>query len=127
MKRLCIGLSIIFGASGVWADWTSTGEMSLGTAYADFQNIRKNGNQVKVWTLFNYRVPQETQGSTPHISRKVQKIYDCSEERSKATTLQLYDEPMGGGHLVFSSEAPQEWRPIPPDSMEWKMLKIVCK
>lgn len=129
MKKMCFALALAAIATVARAEWTEVGNTTEGTNYLDFATIRKTGQQVKVWSLFDYKSAKKNKAGLPYLSQKQQKIFFCDEETSEGTALVVNSGSMGSGDVVFSTTDPGPafaLHPISPDSVEWTILKILC-
>jgi len=74
-KAILIMLLAVVSSSAM-AEWVKVSEDKLVTAYADPTTIRKLGDKVKMWALWDYSTAQEDD-SKPHMSTRVQKEFNC--------------------------------------------------
>ena len=126
MKLLIAVLLAVFSTS-VMAEWTRVSDNDTYTAYADLATIRKSGDRVKMWDLFDYKVVQTSSDGTPRLSAAGQAEYDCKEETSRVLTFDWYSKNMGAGKVVYSSgNIHEEPRPMPPGSTEETLFKLAC-
>ena len=125
MKLLVAALLAVFSTS-VMAEWTEVGGNDTKTTYADLSTIRKSGDRVKIWSLFDFIVVQTVNGKR-FLSTAVQYEYDCKEEISRKLAFNVYSKNMGAGEVVHTSGAiHEEPHPIPPGSIENSLFKVAC-
>ena len=113
---LVLVLSAVFSDSAA-AEWTeiASSSASEGTpvvVYADYTTIRKRGDKVKMWVLFNYPTAQRGLLGKTYLSQTRQVEYDCKEETAKTLYQVLVSGPMGTGDPVSTINSPEE-RPSP--------------
>lgn len=115
-------------STSAMAEWTKVGESdSKGgyTAYADLASIRKAGNRVKMWALFDYQIVQKASG-VEFLSEKIRREYDCKEKQMRKLAFSLFSWNMEDGDLIRSYSQPQKWEIVPPDSIDEAEWKIAC-
>jgi len=128
MKKLLLTLALVFISTDTMAEWTKVGESDRKggyTAYADLASIRKAGNRVKMWILFDYKIEQKASG-TNFLSEKIRREYDCAEEQMRVLAFSLFSWNMEKGELVRSYSQPQKWEEVQPGSMDEAEWKVAC-
>ena len=120
-KKLLLALAI-FVSSSVWAEWVVHGAHDVATFYFDPDTIRKDENIRRVWQLQDLK----QRGRNGEMSRRHRVEYDCKNERSKNLQASIHSEPMAGGQIIFSFDADDIWKDIPPNTSSASMLRIVC-
>jgi hypothetical protein len=128
-KLILIAVSSMFIVSyPVMANWELYTESSYGEVYVDISTIRKTGEAVKIWTLTNFKVPQNTIGSSlEHMSTRDLEEYQCEEETMRTISAVGTTGQMGSGEITFSENAKIiEWTPIVPRSVGASIMHLVC-
>ena len=128
MKLLIAVLLAVFSTS-VLAEWTAVSFSDKQTAYADLSTIRKSGDKIKMWELFDYKVVQITKvaGGTGYLSSVSQSEYDCKEGTDRLLSLTWYAKNMRQGDVVFTSGYPhEESEPIPPGTTAETLFRVAC-
>jgi len=127
MTRLLLITLLLLSSAPAYAEWVAvTGNKEAGmTAYIDPDTIRRKGNLVKMWELLDFKKAQ-TEGNLSVLSSKVQKEYDCAEERHRMLAFIDYSDNMGRGNVVHSDSTGYNWEPIAPDTIDLRMWKRVC-
>jgi hypothetical protein len=74
---LCVG--------PLYAEWVDVGAkvekgLTIYTVYVDADSIRRTGNTVTLWALFDYMSIQSIVGG-PWLSSKTRREYDCVRQR----------------------------------------------
>ncbi len=129
MKKLLLMLALTVISTYTMAEWIQVGESdSKGgfTAYADLTSIRKAGDRVKMWALFDYKILQKTSG-VEFLSEKIRREYDCKEKQMRKLAFSLFSWNMEGGDLVRSYNQPQKWEMIQPESIDEAEWKVACR
>ena len=128
MNKLLFTLILALISTSAMAEWTKVGESdSKGgyTAYADIASIRKAGNRVKMWALFDYQIVQKASG-VEFLSEKIRREYDCKEKQMRKLAFSLFSWNMEDGDLIRSYSQPQKWEIVPPDSIDEAEWKVAC-
>ena len=107
------------------AEWVRLTEADGMTVHFDPDTIRRNGNLVKIWLLYDYKTPIIT-GRDAVFSTKMQSEYDCIGERVRTNAIFEIAGNMGKGKVVSSSLAEGQWIPIAPDTLGKREWKAAC-
>lgn len=129
MKKLLFTLTLVFISTNTMAEWIEIGESNNKggyTAYADLTSIRKAGNKVKMWVLFDYKIEQKISGVV-FLSEKIRREYDCEVEQMRVLAFSLFSWNMEKGDLIRSYSQPQKWEKIQPETMNETEWKVACK
>jgi len=93
------------------------------TAYADPTTIRKTGNRVKMWVLYDYKTVQKL----GVISAKQKNEYNCKEKQSRQLFLSGYSGHMTDGETVLIHNEPDDhWKRAPLGSVLEAVLEFAC-
>lgn len=88
--------------------------------YFDPVSIRKNGQLVTSWILFD-NMPRDSKGA---ISVRAYYEYDCKGLKARRRFLSTHSDSMAAGNVVFAaSDSIAEWA---DEGLDKKMLSIVC-
>ena len=114
----------------VYAEWVNVSSkaeigLTVYTAYVNTDSIRRKGNVVTLWALFDYMTIQSIVGG-PWLSSKTRRQYDCVEEKVQLLGYMTFTGNMGSGEAVYSNSEQSRWEPIAPDSIDRKLWDIVC-
>ena len=101
MHKVILMMLLAVVSSSAMAKWVKVDEDKLVTAYADPTTIRKNGDKVKMWALWDYSTAQEG-GSKPYMSVRIQNEYNCKEETIRQIFATTFSGNMAGGHTINS-------------------------
>ena len=121
-KKTLLLSALLLVTSSAWAEWLKFSETGANTFYINPDTIRMNGNLIKVWLISDYKKRSETGG----LSNRIRFEIDCSGERIRTLALSEHPEHMAGGELIFTGKEENDWRDIAPDTVNEKILKIVC-
>ena len=123
MRKLVVVLLLL--STPAWAEWTLVGGSDTSDIYADLATIRKRGNMVKMWSLYDLKTARPFAG-TPYLSSKDQDEYDCEGQRTRFLSFSVHSANMGGGRTIYSDADPGKWTPLPLGSVVEALWKIAC-
>jgi hypothetical protein len=104
LKIACVTKTVVAG-------WVETSRNEFFTTYADFSTIRRTGNGVTVWELIDSKAIDFGTTSTPPVSFKLHKEYDC-QGRVRVLSGKEYSAGMGRGKST--GIGPREWQTADP-------------
>jgi hypothetical protein len=112
------------------AEWLDIGGkvqdgLTVYRVYIDPDNIHRNDDVVTLWALFDYTTIQSIVGG-PWLSSKARREFDCTKNRIRLLGYMTFTGNMGSGEPVFSNSNESQWEPIAPDSIDRKLLEVVC-
>jgi hypothetical protein len=127
MSRLLMPILLLtLSVSSAWAEWTEIGGTDDGmTVYIDYATIRRTGNLVEFWRLFDLKTTQKLVG-VRFLSSKSQWQYDCLEKQEQGLAFTYFSKNMGKGVVVYSFSDPGRWEPVAPESIGETIFNIVC-
>ena len=123
MRKLVVVLLLL--STPAWAEWTLVGDSDLSDVYADLATIRKRGNKVKMWSLYDLKTARPFAG-IPYLSSKDQDEYDCDGERTRFLSFSVHSGNMGGGSTIYFDADPGKWTALPAGSVVEALWKIAC-
>ncbi len=127
MKKIVVLLLLVV-STNVMAEWTAVGSVDNLTVYVDFGTIKRKGNKVKMWHLFDFKTVKILPDSnTKYLSLVSRNEYDCEEETSVALDMYWYSENMRGGEVVYSSTTKDDAISILPGSINETFYKAACR
>jgi len=117
----------VLSSGPVYAEWVlASGNDEAGlTVYVDPDTIRRKGNLVKMWQLYDYKTVQTVAGDSL-LSIKRYNEYDCTEERTRMLAYTWFSGNMGSGKVVYSTPDEQQWEPVIPRSINRTLWKVAC-
>lgn len=135
MNRLVLLLLLAVASSNAMAEWvllevhadsTNSKSDKSFVLYADPASIRKKGDKVKLWVLYDFRKPVTMYNKT-FMSIKTQWEIDCKEEESTILYSLYSSLDMGGGEIVFDADTSgKKATPVVPDSLEESVFEYAC-
>ena len=126
MHKVILMMLLAVVSSSAMAEWVKVGVSTdkNTTIYADPTTIRKNGDKVKMWALWDH-LTAKVVNSKPHMSTRVQKEFNCKEE----TDRQIYATTFSGNMLEGNTIAMQggrNWEPIALRTFGETLWKFAC-
>jgi hypothetical protein len=107
--------------------WIETSRNDDYLAYGDLSSIRREGDLVKMWSMFDYRSPQPGIAGKTYLSTRRQFEYNCKGGRARALAVSSYAARQGKGEALASASVKYDWRAVVPESADEYLLKFACK
>ncbi|WP_143131279.1 surface-adhesin E family protein [Noviherbaspirillum humi] len=120
---LLLAAAPALAASG---EWTRIGLEAQGVTYADRGSLRRNGDLVSIWTLFDADVPQLQRENEYAHSSRVQIEFNCAEHLARTVNVVNYAERMAAGKVVGVRSVPQNWEVLAPNTPQAAIFKLAC-
>lgn len=127
MRKIILMMLLAVVSNSAMAEWVKVGAGGGAEILADPATIRKTGNMVKMWVLFNFSTPRELTDGPTYLSMKIQEQYDCEEEQTRSLYSTIYPEKGGKGNEVGNKSTPGNWLPVSPKSVSEILYKVACK
>ena len=127
--RPAILVMLMAGISGNAAAakvWVVVGKNEKFSAYASPASMRKDGNMVKMWDLFDYKTAQTTETGKRFVSSKRHIEYDCKQMRARPFAVSSHTESMGQGQLVEARDLSPKWNAVATGSADELLWKFAC-
>jgi len=124
MHKAILMMLLAAVSSSAMAEWVKVSEDKLVTVYADPTTIRKIGDKVKMWALWDYSTAQEGD-SKPYMSVRIQKEFNCKEETDRQIYATSFSDNMAGGHTI-GRQGGKKWEPIAPRTIGETLWKFAC-
>lgn len=124
LAGLALGFTVCHPA--VAANWVAFHAAPEGTLYTEPSTIDKQGNNVKMWVLIDYKQPQRDKTGKQVLSDKLQYLYDCQGKTLSVIATTAYTGPMASGDIVNENPDAPEVTPIPPDTLSEDLWKQAC-
>ena len=128
MKKILMMLLLLVSTNVFAVDWVAAGGTDDFTVYIDPQSIRRDGNKVRLWTMYNHKSVQELSYTKKrYLSEVYREEYNCFEDTTRTIDRYWYSEKMGTGDIALS--APNLTQPatsVLPGSIGATVLKAVC-
>jgi len=102
--------------------WDNLGATQDGIWVIDHSTIRKDGLNRKVWIAVNLFKA----GDFGAMSIRSKVEINCKDERIRELSIDYFSKSLIAGDILYSLTPQAPWSEIPPDSIYWKLLKVVC-
>lgn len=111
----------------VQAEWelVSGDDSAKLTVYVDRETIRRQGDLVKMWQLYDYKTVQTVAGDSL-LSIQRHNEYNCAEPRTRMLAYTWFSSNMGRGRVVYKTAEEQQWERIIPRSIDQTLWKVAC-
>ena len=118
---------LLLNPGPLYAEWelVSGDDSSKLTVYVDRETIRRQGNLVKMWQLYDYKTVQTVAGDSL-LSFQRHNEYNCAEPRSRMLAYTWFSSNMGRGRVVYKTAEEQQWERIKPGSIDQTLWKVAC-
>jgi hypothetical protein len=118
MKKLCIVLTLGFVSTSAMADLLQLSSNEKEVAYAEKDTIKKSGDIVSMWSLYDLKNTQYI-ARKPYHSIKYQMEYQCKKQQVRIRGWKYYSSKMGEGDLIYKDSFTDIWTPITGVEPEW--------
>ena len=128
MPKAILILLLAAVSNGAAAEWVNVSTDDSGsTIYADPSTIRKVGNRVKMWVLFDYRKATLDAGDKIMSKRKHEE-YDCKKKQIRLLYLSKHTGRFTEGKVVYLNDIPyNKWVPVVPGSVLEDLWRYACR
>jgi hypothetical protein len=120
---------LVLSSGPAYAEWVEIDSSDSNggyTAHVDPDTIRRKGDLVKMWYLFDYKT-QQTMRNGSYLSERAQGQFDCAEERFRLLALMYSSGNMGIGNTIYTDLNEGKWAPVAPKSIGEVMWKAACR
>ena len=128
MSKLALMLLLAVASSAAMAGWEKVGSRGTTGTHIDRASIRKAGDIVEMWNLFDFKTARNDYFSpaAPLLSQKVKAAYDCKTEKTRILAISGHAGNMGTGKSVYSVFDVGEWEPVPAGTIVRTLWKTAC-
>ncbi len=124
MKKLTLLLLMV--STNVFAEWTDVGSNDEMIVYNDLSSIKKQANQVKMWSMFDFKTVKKIENDS-FLSQLFHYKYDCESETITQLDFIWYSGNMKSGDVVYSQRNMNiEPISVTPESINEHLFKIAC-
>ena len=127
MTRLLLITLLVLSSGPAYAEWVLIDENDRGmSTYVDPDTIRRKGDLVKIWQMFDEKIADTIRGRS-FLSLRAQAEYDCTEERARSLALSYHSGNMGGGETVYTTSDIGKWAPVAPGTIAQALWTFACR
>jgi surface-adhesin protein E len=124
-KSILMMLLAVVSSSAAAVEWVRVERNETTDIYADPATIRRRGDMVKIWILFDHKTPKVFVDK-PYRSFMEQDEFDCDEERERQLAGSYHSGNMAEGDVVYTNSNPGKWSPVAPGTVGEILWKIGC-
>jgi hypothetical protein len=125
-RLILVTVLILLSAGPAIAEWVVIDTADDGmTVYADPDTIRREGDLVKMWVLFDFKTTRSVAGHLV-LSIEGQEEHDCDGKRRRVLIFSEFSGNMGGGKEVNRTSREGTWVPVDTDSVIQTLWKFAC-
>ena len=127
-RKFAIGMLLATVSASALAEvWIEISRSDDYLAYADPSSVRRNGDLVKMWSMFDYKNPQPGIPGKTYLSTRRHFEYDCKRGRARALAVSSHAAREGKGDALAAASVKYDWRAVVPESADDYLLKFACK
>jgi hypothetical protein len=113
-------------STNVFAEWTKIAPVNDNTVYIDIGSIKRKGNKVKVWYLYDFNTVRKFENYN-YLSQVQHDEFDCKDTTSRMLDYYLYSGNKRSGGVVYSETNIKDVGiSIMPDSILEGLFTIAC-
>jgi hypothetical protein len=129
MTRLLLTLCLLLAARPVYGEWEMIGvsETYKAKLYVDYATVRRTGNILTMWELFDYETTQTLAGRKPYLSHMTKREYDCPAELTRVLALKWFSGQIGSGEMVDSLNLVSNWTVVERGSIAETLWIAACR
>jgi hypothetical protein len=121
LRKVVLILALGVSCNSAMAKWTKINDV-----YVDLSTIQKKSKMVKMWSMSDFKTPQEVVGYKKFLSTKERFEYDCIEVKSRQLSVTAYTGNMGKGAVIYKDSALGAWTEVDPDSLVKTQWNVAC-
>jgi hypothetical protein len=126
MTRLLLITLLVLSSGPAYAEWVKINENDIFTVYADPDTIRRQGDLVKMWILYDYKTLQSATG-VAHLSDSIQLEANCTEKLQRSLAYTWWSGNMRDGNVVFNHSGEGNWIPIGSGTVGHTLWSFACR
>ena len=121
---------LVLNSGTAYAEWAAVEKNNqltgIMTVYVDPDTIHRKGNLVTMWQLIDFKTMQGGRSPSRFSSTKIQKQFDCAQERLRLLALTDFWGNMGTGEPAGAYIDGGNWVPVEPDSIDHALWEVAC-
>ena len=112
-------------STSAMAEWTYLTSSKDANYYVDNNELRKNGNKVKMWAIIDFKSTQKLSSYT-YLSMKSLFEFDCVEVTAVTSSVNFFSGNMSSGDMIFHHKTDPTPHDIAPDSSMKTLWETAC-
>lgn len=125
LATLCLVFSVI--GNDATADWEKVYNSDKLVAFADPATMRRKGNIVKIWSLFDFKAENTYSDGSIYMSVMRETEFNCKDNLQRMVSYSVHSGKMGKGRLVDSGASPQDWKTVSRANIALNMKTFACE
>ncbi len=126
MKRLLPAI-LLLTALNAHADFVKYHEDDEMVSYLDAASLTREGREMRMWTIDDYKQTQMDIPNKPYRSVKSHWTFDCAKRVSDVMTALYYMEGMAQGESIDAGAvAERQWDKVTPGTVGELAFKVAC-
>jgi hypothetical protein len=124
-----LAMCLLLAGGPVYGEWEiiGTSETYKANVYVDYATVRRAGNMLTMWELFDYDASQTLGGRKLYSSHTTEREYDCSAELTRILVVKWFSGQMGSGTLVDSLDLISNWTVVERGSIAEALWIAACR
>lgn len=125
MKKLIPIFLLFFSVNGYcgWFKVTDSDSMSI---FIEDSKITKKDKFIRIWSLYSLNIPQKLTGGEIYQSYVLLNEIDCVEGKQRDLSTTLYQEVMGKGKVIYTSDEISKWSFSRPGTIGDSLVQFSC-
>ena len=128
MRKIILMMFLAGVSQATKAEWIAYATSGDGNqvVYVNPATIRKDGDKVKMWSLYDFKTAQPLTDGKFFLSQMAQYEYDCKQEQMRVLAMFLHSGNMRKGDVLISSFDIRKWAPFAPESTNEFLWNYAC-
>jgi hypothetical protein len=123
---LAASMALLASAANAAPRWEPVMLADQGMFYLDSASVVEQSDRKEVWTVLDYRKPQNTADGKVYLSTRAQVWINCRLQMGRIMHLTYYSGPMLGGKEIEKTGMLQDWQPIEAGTPVQKIARKLC-
>ena len=123
---LAASMALLTSAANAAPRWEPVMLADQGMFYLDPASVVEQSDRKEVWTVLDYRKPQNTADGKVYLSTRAQVWINCRLQMGRIMHLTYYSGPMLGGRDIEKTGMLQDWQPIESGTPVQKIARKLC-
>lgn len=120
-------LMLFLHHTSAFCGWKEVASDQVATEFVNVETAQRFGIFVQMWSMSDYKVPQEVGNGRLYKSSKTLQEYDCEHHKKRYFNMIHYVENMGLGQVAFLDRTLGAWREVKVGSLGDAQLSLACK
>lgn len=125
MKKL-IPIFLLFFSINGHCGWFKVTESDSMSVFIEDSKVTKKDKLIRIWSLYSLNFPQKLSDGETYQSYVLLKEIDCFEGKSRDLSTTLYQEVMGKGKVIYTSDEFSKWSFSRPGTVGESLNQFSC-